>query len=328
MAYEKIKIIEMGVTKNRDWFSGLPISISSQALDDIVRLGNEKPVHCRYTHEGWDMLSNYLGKFVNFNRTDDVVYADFVPSEAVRKGGGENASKLIQIEAMLQEEPEMLGCSVVVSQSGEVGEQYYNVTGVEQFAAADLVGIPAATSSLYAQGAEIRKIEDDNINNEKRKQMSLFSRFAAFFKEEKQFAAVQVTVEDGSQLTIEQTGEEIAVGDEVKDSEGNPAADGDYVLIEGDEKVKLTVVDGKIAQVEKIEVEIEVEQTPASTPPAEDFSAMFAEANERAERLQRELDELKSKQFSQAPVIPAGSSSHASELSEEQKAEIRNKFKW
>lgn len=327
MAYEKIKIIEMGVTKNFDWWSGLPISISSQALDDIVRLGNEKPVHCRYTHDNGDMLSGYIGRYINFQRIEDAVYADFHPSEAVRKGGGQDASKLTQIELMLQEEQEMLGCSVVIWQDGKVQEEVYSVTGVLDFVAADFVGIPAATTSLFAQGAEQRK-SDNEINNLNRKQMSLFSRFSAIFNQKAQFAAVQVTVEDGSQLTIEQTGEEIAVGDEVKDSEGNPAADGDYVLIEGDEKVKLTVVDGKISQVEKIEVEIEVEQAPASTPPSEDFSAKFAEANERAERLQKELDELKAKQFSQAPVIPAGSSSHSTELSEEKKAEIRNKFKW
>lgn len=327
MTYEKIKIMEVGKTKNFDFWSGLPISISSEALDDLVKLGNEKPIHCRYTHEGWDMLSNYIGKFSNFNRDETAVYADFNPSEAVRIADGENAKKLKQIEAMLQEEPEMLGCSVVIAQAGGEIEGEYMVNSITQFYAADLVGIPAATSSLYAQGADEQK-RDENNNPINKDKMSLFTMFSAILQGKKaKFAAIDVTLEDGSKLTIEKVGEDVAVGDAVKDAEGNPAADGDYVIVEGDEKVKLTVKDGVIETVEKVEVETQPEGL--SKEPSPEYAAKIEALSKEIEDLKAENKELKEKasKFSKAPSVPASSSSHSDKKSAEELQSIRDKFR-
>lgn len=329
MTYERIKIMEVGKTKNFDFWSGLPISISSEALDDLVKLGNEKPIHCRYTHEGWDMLSGYIGKWTNFSRDDSAVYADFNPSEAVRLADGDNAKKLKQIEAMLQEEPEMLGCSVVVNQVGRPNKEdtEYVVSGFSYFWSGDMVGIPAATSSLYAQGAEEQK-RDENNNPINKDKMSLFTMFSAILQGKKaKFAAIDVTLEDGSKLTIEKVGEDVAVGDAVKDAEGNPAADGDYVIVEGDEKVKLTVKDGVIETVEKVEVETQPEGL--SNVPDPEYAAKIEALNKEIEDLKAENKELKEKasKFSKAPSVPASSSSHSDKKSAEELQSIRDKFR-
>ena len=65
MKFKKLRIIQAGVTTNFGAYEGkeYPLVITENAVQSVVTLGNLKPIHCRRTHNGADMLDGYLGKF-------------------------------------------------------------------------------------------------------------------------------------------------------------------------------------------------------------------------------------------------------------------------
>ena len=97
MIFEKLRIIEAGQTANFGEWDGAtyPLVITDAAVRSVVALGNAKPVHCRRTHNGTDMLDGYLGRFTNFVYEDGVAYADFELSEALETAYPQEA-KLIE----------------------------------------------------------------------------------------------------------------------------------------------------------------------------------------------------------------------------------------
>ena len=86
MKFKKLRIIQAGVTTNFGVHEGkeYPLVITENAVQSVVTLGNLKPIHCRRTHNGADMLDGYLGKFTNFIHEDGVAYADLELSEALQ----------------------------------------------------------------------------------------------------------------------------------------------------------------------------------------------------------------------------------------------------
>lgn len=86
MKFRKLRIIQAGVTTNFGTYEGkaYPLVITETAVQSVVTLGNLKPIHCRRTHNGADMLDGYLGKFTNFVYEDGVAYADLELSEALQ----------------------------------------------------------------------------------------------------------------------------------------------------------------------------------------------------------------------------------------------------
>lgn len=247
--------MEAGPTKNF-WYdeSEEPrlISISEEALEDLVRLGNLKPIHCRRTHNGYDMLDGYLGKFVNFVKEGSVVYADLIISEALMESYPNEAKFII---SMIENEPDMLGVSIIGDSDFEDSEDDngVTVTGFSDFLSADLVGLPAATSSLFS-------------NNKIKKRMNkFFSRFAEAFKPKTIKMATQtIRVVDGSEITVETELDELTVGDKVYDSDGNVHPDGE-VQIEVDGMVAIMVIeDGAVKEIKPVEAK-EAETEPETT---------------------------------------------------------------
>ena len=243
MKFEKLRIIQTGVTTNSDVWEGkgetrFPLSITDEAVRSVVTLGNQKPIHCRRTHAGMDMLDGYLGKFTNFVYEDGVAYADFEMSEALESA---YPSEATFIATMIAKEPEMLGVSVMGMDERVLNDTVIDVTNFIEIYSCDIVGLPAATSSLF------------NNNNQNKKTMSkFFSAFAAMLKKSS-FATETVETVDGSSITIEAAGEEMAIGDKVFDSEGNVHPDGE-VRIKVDEAILVLVIEnGVIAEVKPSE---------------------------------------------------------------------------
>lgn len=276
MEFKRLRIMEAGPTAN-SWYDEDDephlISISEEALEDLVRLGNLKPIHCRRTHNGNDLLDGYLGKFVNFVKEGPVVYADLIISEALMESYP-NEAKFIT--SMIENEPDMLGVSIVGANDFEDNEDDngVTVTGFSDFWSADLVGLPAATSSLFS-------------NNKIKKRMNkFFSRFAEAFKPKTIKMATQtIQVVDGSEITVETELEELAVGDKVYDSDGNIHPDGE-VQIEVDDMVAIMVIeDGVVKEIKPVEDEPETEpETTAAVP--EEFAT-------RVEALEASITELR-----------------------------------
>ena len=298
MKFRKLRIIQAGVTTNFGTYEGreYPLVITENAVQSVVTLGNLKPIHCRRTHNGADMLDGYLGKFANFVYEDGIAYADLELSEALQAAYPSEAKF---ISEMIKSEPDMLGVSVVGINNQTLNGDALDVTEFFELYSCDLVGLPAATTSLF--------------NNQNEKKMNkFFSSFAGLFKKSS-FATETVETVDGASITIEAAGETMAIGDKVFDSEGNVHPDGKVEVQVEDGVLVITIANGVIESVEakveeeekeeeKEEEEIEVE-TPATADVPEEFANRMAALEASVTALTASLEAMTA-QFSRATAKP------------------------
>lgn len=294
MKFRKLRIIQAGVTTNFGAYEGkaYPLVITETAVQSVVTLGNLKPIHCRRTHNGADMLDGYLGKFTNFVYEDGVAYADLELSEALQAAYPSEAKF---ISEMIKNEPDMLGVSVVGINNQTLNGDVLDVTEFFELYSCDLVGLPAATTSLF--------------NNQNEKKMNkFFSSFAELFKKSS-FATETVETVDGASITIEAAGETMAIGDKVFDSEGNAHPDGKVEVQVEDGVLVITIANGVIESVEaKVEEEKEEEEevevetlTTADVP--EEFANRMAALEASVTELTASLEAMTA-QFSRATAKP------------------------
>lgn len=244
--FEKLRIIEAGETKNAIEDNGkrYKLVISAKCFPSLVALGNERPIHARRTHNGDDLLDGYIGNFTNFSHDENAVYADLAMSEALETA---YPSEFAFMVAMIEKEPELLGVSVnqmdvkVFDDATETA----TVTEVTELFSADLVGLPAATSSLFS---------NNNFKNSKNMSKFSFKGLISSFSKTK-LATETFTTVDGTEIVVSAAGDEVQVGDTVTLADGNPAPDGDYQITTPDGDIILVVEGGVIAGVKDIEVE-------------------------------------------------------------------------
>lgn len=316
MKFKKLRIIQAGVTTNFGTYEGkeFPLAITETAVQSVVTLGNLKPIHCRRTHNGADMLDGYLGKFTNFVYEDGVAYADLELSEALQAAYPSEAKF---ISEMIKNEPDMLGVSVVGINNQTLNGDVLDVTEFFELYSCDLVGLPAATTSLF--------------NNQNEKKMNkFFSSFASLFKKSS-FATETVETVDGASITIEAAGETMAIGDKVFDSEGNVHPDGKVEVAVEDGVLVITIANGVIESVEaKVEDIKHVTEPPATADVPEEFANRMAALETSVTELTATLEAMKA-QFSRAtakPGVPAVNMPKKKEtkLSKEAVAEAAKRF--
>lgn len=296
MKFKKLRIIQAGATTNYGTYEGkeFPLVITENAVQSVVTLGNLKPIHCRRTHKGADMLDGYLGKFTNFVYEDGVAYADLELSEALQAAYPSEAKF---VSEMIKNEPDMLGVSVVGTNNQTLNGDVLDVTEFFELYSCDLVGLPAATTSLF--------------NNQNEKKMNkFFSSFASLFKESS-FAKETVETVDGASITIEAAGEVMAIGDKVFDSEGNVHPDGKVEIAVEDGVLVITIANGVIENVEaKTEAEVEdsEEETKASATAdvPEEFANRIAALEASVTALTVSLEAMTA-QFSRTTAKPGAS---------------------
>lgn len=289
MVFKKLRIIQAGLTTNFGEAEGetLPLNITDGAVQSVVTLGNEKPIHCRRTHNGADMLDGYLGKFTNFVYENGVAYADFHLSEALEAAYPSEAKF---ISTMIQKETDMLGVSVIGANNQVKNGNVIDVTQFTDLYSCDIVGLPAATTSLFSK------------NQKESKMNKFFSAFASVFKAKSSFATETVQTKDGSSITIEAAGETMAIGDKVFDSEGNAIEEGEIVIVVDGTEAVLEIEGGAIREVKAVEeAKTVVEEKTKEVP--EEFSAQIAALSALIEAQGKQITELKS-QFSKASKIP------------------------
>lgn len=321
MKFRKLRIIQAGVTTNFGAYEGkeFPLVITETAVQSVVTLGNLKPIHCRRTHNGADMLDGYLGKFTNFVYKDGVAYADLELSEALQAAYPSEAKF---ISGMIKNEPDMLGVSVVGINNQTLNGDVLDVTEFFELYSCDLVGLPAATTSLF--------------NNQNEKKMNkFFSSFASLFKKSS-FATETVETVDGASITIEAAGETMAIGDKVFDSEGNAHRDGKVEVQVEDGVLVITIANGVIESVEaKVEEEAkEEEKTETETQVTADVPEEFANRMAALETSVTELTatlEAMTAQFNRATAKPGALSVNMpkkkeTKLSKEAVAEAAKRF--
>lgn len=279
--FEKLRIIEAGETKNVIEENGkdYKLVISAESFPSLVALGNERPIHARRTHNGTDLLDGYIGYFKNFTSDDTAVYADLVMSEALETA---YPSEFAFMVSMIEKEPELLGVSVnqmdVKKFDDETGTA--TVTEVTEFFSADLVGLPAATSSLF----------NNNFKNSKTMSKFSFKGLISSFSKTK-LATETFTTSDGTKITVSSASDEVQVGDAVTLADGSPAPDGDYQITTRDGDIILVVEGGVIAGVKDIEVE-EPEE-PEDTEKPKDKEEKKTPTPEELATVQAEVTTLK-----------------------------------
>lgn len=285
MKFKKLRIIQAGLTTNFGMYEGgeYPLSITDAAVKSVVALGNLKPVHCRRTHNGSDMLDGYLGKFTNFVYENGAAFADFEMSEALETAYP-NEAKFIT--TMIEKEPDMLGVSVVGYSSVALNDGILDVTEFVELYSCDLVGLPAATESLF------------NNNKTEKKMNKFFSPFANLFQKT-QFATETVETVDGSSITIEAAGEVMAIGDKVFDSEGNVHPDGEVQIQVEEGILVITIEGGVITEVKPYEAE---EPETAAVP--EEFANRIAALETSIAALTASMTAMTA-QFSRATAKPS-----------------------
>ena len=325
MIFEKLRIIEAGQTANFGEWDGqmYPLVMTDEAVRSVVTLGNAKPVHCRRTHNGTDMLDGYLGKFTNFVYDNGVAYADFEMSEALETAYPQEAKF---IETMILKEPDMLGVSVMGLDERELNGESIDVTNFAELYSCDIVGLPAATTSLYS-------------NNQKEKTMNkFFSAFASMLKKSS-YATETVETVSGDKITIEAEGEVMAIGDKVFDDAGNPHPDGEVRIKVGESILVLRIEDGRIAEVkpsedprgeqeDEIRDEREIGRETSRVP--DEFAARFEKMERSLFVMGKTLESINA-QFSKVtpkPNTPAGGMpiNGKSKLSKEAVAEAAKKY--
>lgn len=247
--FNKVRIIEAGPTAN-SWTDigpdGEPVTgnivITPESLASLAACGNLRPIHSRKTHNGNDLLDAYIGKFSNFVVEDNIVYADFDFSEAMAEA---YPNEVKFMRAMIEKEPEMLGVSVVDNDLKVWNEenQTWDVTEFLELYTCDLVGLPAATSSLF--------------NNQKSSnKMGMFSSIFSMFSAKTKLAETIVDAVNGEKITIKSAGEEVAIGDAVVKADGTPVEDGEITVTTEEGQLILVVKDGMIESFKEVEEEV------------------------------------------------------------------------
>lgn len=248
--FNKVRIIEAGPTAN-EWTDvgpdGEPVTgtivITPESLASLAACGNLRPIHSRKTHNGNDLLDAYIGKFSNFVVEDNIVYADFDFSEAMAEA---YPNEVKFMRAMIEKEPEMLGVSVVDNDMKVWNEenQTWDVTEFLELYTCDLVGLPAATSSLF--------------NNQKSSnKMGMFSSIFSMFSAKTKLAETIVDAVNGEKITIKSAGEEVAIGDAVVKADGTPVEDGEITVTTEEGQLILVVKDGMIESFKEVEEDVE-----------------------------------------------------------------------
>jgi hypothetical protein len=324
--FEKLRIIEAGETANSLEKDGktYKIVISADCFPSLTELGNARPIHARRTHNGNDLLDGYIGHFENFQSDETAVYADLILSEALEKA---YPSEFTFMATMIEKEPELLGVSVNQLDIKEFNDETLtaNVIQVTELFSADLVGLPAATSSLF------------NNNFNQNEMSKFFTKLASLLSAKKtELATETVTTKDGELLTIIAKGESADLGDEVHDAEGNPVPDGDYYVSIGEgEDMILSVIDGKISNVKEVEDEAKREEQGSGdqmaddekkddekkkTPTPEELSkAVAAAVRTEMAKYTAELAAIRTQLGRKTPVPPAGKT----EVKTEKKTETK-----
>ena len=332
MKFRKLRVIQAGVTTNYGTVNEktLPLNITDAAVQSVVTLGNQKPIHCRRTHNGADMLDGYLGKFDNFVYEDGIAYADFNLSPALESAYPSEAKF---ITTMIDKEPDMLGVSIIGSNNQIENGEVIDITEFTELYSCDIVGLPAATTSLFS-------------NNQKESKMNkFFSAFASVFTSKNKFATETVTTKDGSTITIEAVGESMAIGDKVFDSEGNAVADGEIVIVVDGQEAVIEIENGAIKEVKAVEPEEETteelseeekkkEEEEKSKAAPEEFSKSIAALQAAIAEQGKQLAELTEKfsKASKAPTFGTGAATvqtkgDISKLSKQAVQEAAKKYK-
>ena len=320
--FVKVRIIEAGETANSWEDLGTngesligKIVITPESLASLVACGNSRPIHSRKTHNGGDLLDQYIGKFSNFVEEDGIVYADFDFSPAMVDA---YPAEVTFMRSLIEKEPDMLGVSVVDNDIKQWNEETgtWDVTEFLELFTCDLVGLPAATSSLF---------NNQNQSNKMGIFTGIFSKFSAKTK----LAENIVEAINGEKITIKSAGEEVAVGDAVVNADGTPVADGEITVVTDEGQLILVVKDGVIESFKEVEEEVKTDTEEMATETEDEDeekkkSKTPDEFSKRLTALETSLGEIKTMLSKQTKTPSVASRTVGDKTSAAEKTQLSN----
>ncbi|MEC4050663.1 hypothetical protein OX284_014585 [Flavobacterium sp. SUN046] len=290
-------------------------------LADLVKLGNEADgIKSRFGHPNACATSfgTFIGRYKNFNIQNENVYADLHLDPITKKTQVEGKGIMMfdYIMDMAESNPDMFGNSICIysqTYQKEINGELQWLHKLASFKACDLVDDPAATDSLFSNsddlGAMVTNFLDNNpkifdtiskkpeiiqdfferyTNYSNRKSlinfnMSFLKKLTKKIGSKKEDAFdIDLTLADGSIVTVITDASEPQVGDQIVDDSGSPLADGEYVLPDGS---AITVVGGMID-----ELTAKVED---DTPPSEDPNPVLQEVLNSVSRIEKAFNTYK-----------------------------------
>ena len=168
-----VQIAKYGKNKNESFFD-------EKFLTDLVKKGNEQSqgVKSRFGHPNMcsNSLGSFVGRYTNFRKEDNKVFADLTLDPITKKTSleGKSVKMYDYIMDMAEKNPDMFGNSIVIMGDEYQGEIEYDngekkmetIKVLHSLLASDLVDDPAATDNLFSfegdMGVAITDFLDQN----------------------------------------------------------------------------------------------------------------------------------------------------------------------
>lgn len=273
-------IAEFGQNQNDSFFDEIFLSelvrLGNEADGIKSRFGH--PNMCATS------FGTFIGRYRNFHLKDGNVYGDLHLDNTTKslEVEGKGMKMFDYILTMAENNPDMFGNSIhIYSETYQkpIDGKVRTLHKLEKFKACDLVDEPAATSALFSNNANdlgiiVTQFLDENpqifetISKNPEIIENFFSRYANYSnrkslinfnmsfldKLKKQFSAkkdgetfdIDITLADGSIVTVVTEAEHPQVGDAVVDDSGTPVVDATHLLPDGS---SITTVGGKITEI-------------------------------------------------------------------------------
>lgn len=310
-----VVILQEGLDKNGGFFT-------PAFLNDLIDAGNaqEKGVKSRFGHPNMckTTLGSFIGRYKNFRACGDdeqyKVIADLHldPITKNTQVEGKGISMYDYLLEMADRNADTFGNSIHFTAGLEVEKQEVEGQEVtvekylfESLIASDLVDTPAATDSLFKSSGDLGILasrfldENPQVFEALEKDASILDdflkRYANHLKFKKKMNIltrtkkllgmvkdIDLTLADGTIVTVMTDAEQPAVGDPVEDSQGNPIGDGDHLLPDGR---TLVTARGAITEIKQPETS----QASSSEGVAESLRRELEEQKKEAEQQKQAL---------------------------------------
>lgn len=274
-------IAQFGENKNDSFFDEL-------FLADIVKLGNQADgIKSRFGHPNMcgNSFGTFIGRYKNFSIQNNDVFADLHLDPITKKTQVEGKGIMMfdYIVDMAESNPDMFGNSIHIYSEcyeKEIDGKKQILHKLDKFKACDLVDDPAATDALFSDtkdlGVLVTQFLDTNpqifssiskqpdiiqdfferyANYSNRKSlinfnMSFLDKLKKKFSEKKEGETfdIDLTLADGSIVTVVTEAEQPQVGDQVTDDTGAAVGDAEHVLPDGS---SIVTVGGAITEIKE-----------------------------------------------------------------------------
>lgn len=274
-------IAQFGENKNDSFFD-------ETFLTELVKLGNQADgVKSRFGHPNMcgNSFGTFIGRYKNFSIQNNNVYADLHLDPITKKTQveGKGIAMYDYIVDMAEANPDMFGNSICIYSEcyeKEIEGKTQILHKLDKFKACDLVDDPAATDTLFSDnkdlGVLVTQFLDANpqIFNTISKQPEIiqdfFERYANYSnrkslinfnmsfldklkkkfsdKKEGETFDIDLTLADGSIVTVVTEAEQPQVGDQVTDDAGAAVGDTEHMLPDGG---SIVTVGGLITEIKE-----------------------------------------------------------------------------